>query len=372
VDKGEGHLQKTGTKRVLMIADSLGGGGAERQLALLTLSLPEPWQASVFSLGGGIYAERIKASGVDLTMSARRYRADLAPFFALWRTLESTRPDVVHSWGYMACFAADPWCRWRGVPHVAGVIRRGAVYSVRGRFPGLASRLGNLALANSEAGLTAFGVPESRGRVLYNGIADDRLARAPRPRAAAGDFHVTMAATMDDRKDFPALIAAVRQLRAELPYPVRATLLGDGPCRAAWREAAADLEAAGALSFPGRVDEVLDHLADAHAGVLLAVPGWGEGISNSIMEYMAASLPVIATDSGGNPELVVPDETGLLVAAGDGAGVVAALRRLAGDREQAAAMGAAGRRRVEDVFSVSAMVRRAQAIYEEAIALKRR
>ena len=55
-----------------------------------------------------------------------------------------------------------------------------------------------------------------------------------------------------------------------------------------------------------------------------------------------------------------------------GAGVVAALRRLAGDRAQAAALGAAGRRRVDDVFSVSAMVRQAQAIYEEAITISRR
>jgi glycosyltransferase involved in cell wall biosynthesis len=237
-------------------------------------------------------------------------------------------------------------------------------------MPRLASRLGDLALANSQAGLRAFGVPERRGRVLYNGIAPERLVRAAAARRPGNDFHVVMAATMDDRKDFPALIAAVRQLRTELPCRVRATLLGDGPMRQAWRAAAPDLEADGTLSFPGRVDEILDHVADAHAGILLAVPGWGEGISNSIMEYMAASLPVVATDSGGNPELVAVGETGLLVAPGDSEGLVAALRMLAGDRENAAAMGRAGRRRVETVFSVPTMIANATAIYAEVMAMK--
>lgn len=357
-------------KTVLMLSDSLGGGGAERQLTLLASTLTAPWQASVFSLGGGVYVDKIRAAGVPLTLVPRRFRLDPLPFGQLWKAIAATQPAVVHSWGHLSCFAADLYCRPRGIPHVAGVIRRGAVYSARGRLPVLASRLGDLALANSRAGLEAFGVSARRGRVLYNGIAPERLARALAPRCPGDGFQVVMAATMDDRKDFPSLIAAVRRLREELPFPVRATLLGDGPSRPAWRAAAADLEADGTVSFPGRVEEVLDHVAGAHTGILLAVSGWGEGISNSIMEYMAASLPVVATDSGGNPELVIDGETGCLVAAGDGEGLVAALRKLAMNREMAAAMGQAGRRRVETVFSVPTMIANAVAIYEEAIAMK--
>ena len=363
-------MQPNESRRVLMLADGLGGGGAERQLALLASSLASPWEVSVFSVGGGVYVEKIRTAGVPITLAPRRFRTDLAPFFKLWQAIAATRPAVVHSWGHMSCFAAELYCRPRGIPHVAGVIRRGAIYSLRGRLPRLASHLGDLALANSRAGLQAFGVSARRGRVLYNGIAPERLDRAPVPQGLKDEFHVVMAATMDDRKDFPSLIAAVRRLREELPFPIRAILLGDGPNRATWRLAAADLEADGIVSFPGRVDEVLDHMTDADAGILLAVPGWGEGISNSIMEYMAASLPVVATNSGGNPELVVDGETGLLVTAGDVEGLVAALRELAGDRERAAAMGRAGRRRIETVFSVPTMTANAEAIYEEVIALK--
>ena len=72
----------------------------------LASCLTAPWQASVFSLGGGIYADRLREAGVPLTLAPRRYRADLAPFGQLWRTLVATEPTVVHSWGYMACLVA--------------------------------------------------------------------------------------------------------------------------------------------------------------------------------------------------------------------------------------------------------------------------
>ncbi|MGD9547299.1 MAG: glycosyltransferase [Candidatus Krumholzibacteriia bacterium] len=365
-------MVRTSPRKVLMLADSLGAGGAERQLALLAASLQDEWRASVFSLGAGIFADRIRELGIPLELAPRRFKLDVAPFFRLWQTIGRTRPDVVHSWGHMACFAAEAYCRPRRIPHVAGVIRRGAVYSVRGRFPRLASRLGDLALANSRAGLVAFGVPDRRGRVLYNGFPAERLERAPVPISRPGEFHVVMAATMDDRKDFPLLIEAIRRLRSSGGVRVRGTLLGDGPFRETWRTEAADLIEDGALAFPGRVEEILDHLGNADAGVLLGVPGWGEGISNSIMEYMAARLPVVATENGGNPELVIPGETGFLVKAADVEGVVAALRGLMADPERARAMGQAGRRRVETVFSVPAMIETIVSVYAEALDLRGR
>jgi len=268
--------------------------------------------------------------------------------------------------------AADVYCRAKGIPHVAGVIRRGTVYSLRGWMPRLASRLGDLALGNSQAGLTAFGVHESRGRVLHNGFDPDRLAKARLADAPAEPFHLVMAATMDDRKDFPGFIAAVRRLKDRLPLPVKATALGGGPRLEECRTAAADLIADGVMALPGRVDEPMDFFADAHVGVLLGVKGWGEGISNSIMEYMAAGLPVVCSDSGGNPELVLDGQTGFLIAPEDLESLVDRLGHLANDPDLAQSLGAAGRLRIETEFSVPTMTTHATRIYEEAIAKKKR
>jgi len=350
-----------------MVCDSLGGGGAERQLALLSTSLQATWDVAVCSLGSGIYAEKLPRMGVPLTLVPRKFRFDPSPALKMWRAIGAFQPDVVHSWGHMSCMAADVYCRAKGIPHVAGVIRRGTVYSLRGWMPRLASRLGDLALGNSQAGLTAFGVPAARGRVLHNGFDPDRLALAQAANPPETPFHLVMAATMDDRKDFSGFITAVRRLQDDLPTAVKATALGGGPRLEALRADAADLLAAGTLSMPGRVDEPMDYLKDAHVGVLLGVKGWGEGISNSIMEYMAAGLPVVCSDSGGNPELVLDGQTGFLVEPENLAGLVERLTYLAENRDKVRVLGAAGRRRIETDFSVPTMTTNASRIYEEAI-----
>ncbi len=368
---GGKYLPQERSRKVLLVCDSLGGGGAERQLALLATHLAAPWQVTVISLGGGIYADVLREAGIELIMIPRRFRFDPSPLLAMSRAIRDLRPEVVHSWGHMACMAADPVCRIMRIPHVAGVIRRGSIHSLRGRLPQLASRFGDIALANSRAGLEAFGVPARRGRVLHNGFAPERLERPPAVRRPGEPFHVVMAATMDDRKDYPSLIEAVRRLADETPVRVKATALGGGSSLGKYRGLAEDLIQAGIMEFPGRVDEVMEYLDQAHVGVLLGVAGWGEGISNSIMEYMAAGLPVIATDAGGNPELVVHGETGFLIPPGDVDGLVRHLRDLSEDRERASAMGRAGRSRIEREFSVAAMLDRIGEIYEEVIAMKR-
>jgi glycosyltransferase involved in cell wall biosynthesis len=119
------------------------------------------------------------------------------------------------------------------------------------------------------------------------------------------------------------------------------------------------------------VDEVMDHYGEADVGVMLSSPIHGEGLSNSIMEFMACGLPVVCTDQGGNRELVVEGETGFLVPVSDAEALVDRLRRLAGHRDEARAMGAAGRRRIVSEFSVARMCDRAAAIYHEAIAMAR-
>jgi len=363
-------LQQKQQKHVLLVCDSLGGGGAERQLALLATHLAEPWRVTVAALGGGLFADVIQEAGVELIMLPRRFRLDVSPLINMAKTVKSLHPDVVHSWGHMACMAADPVCRSMGIPHIAGVIRRGSVYSWRGRWPQLASRLGDIALANSQAGLKAFGVPAKRGRVLHNGIAPERMLRHPASGRPAEPFHMVMAATMDDRKDFPTLIEATHRLLETSVVKIKTTALGAGALWEKFRSLAGDLVDKGAMEFPGRVDEIMDYLDEAHVGILLGPEGWGEGISNSIMEYMAAGLPVIATDAGGNPELVKQGETGFLIPPGDVESLVKYLLELVDDREQAVAMGQAGRRRIETEFSVSAMLKRAGEIYDEVISMK--
>jgi len=362
-------------KKILMVCDSLGGGGAERQLTLMSTSLVDPWQVSVFALEGGVFADEMRAAGIPLNISPRKFRLDPSPIIALWREIDRLRPDVVHSWGWMTSFAAEICCRRWKIPHVSGVIRRAMLPTSRAWTLKRACSLGTVVVANSQAGLDVFGIPPGRGRVLYNGFAPERLERADFDRTTSsrdphGRLQVVMAATMDNRKDFPLLIESARQLLDDGRFEASFTLLGSGSDHDALVASAADLIETGYMEFPGRVHEVMDYYESTHVGVMLSTPIHGEGLSNSIMEFMASSLPVVCTDQGGNRELVVDGVTGFLIPPSNAEALTEKLNWLEANRDQALAMGRAGRKRIETEFSVARMVDRAGKIYSEVMAGK--
>jgi glycosyltransferase involved in cell wall biosynthesis len=92
-------------------------------------------------------------------------------------------------------------------------------------------------------------------------------------------------------------------------------------------------------------------------------PSFQEGFSNAILEAMAAGNPVVATAVGGNPEAVVHESTGLLVPPGDAGALAAATVSLLNDAGAAAKLGAAGRQRVADTFTLRRMIESYEALY---------
>jgi glycosyltransferase involved in cell wall biosynthesis len=173
---------------------------------------------------------------------------------------------------------------------------------------------------------------------------------------------------MQGVKDQPSLVCAfLKALEAQpaLRDRLRLALVGDGPLRAQCR---AQLEAAGASDLawlPGERSDVPELLRAFDCFVL---PSLAEGISNTILEAMASGLPVIATDVGGNADLVGHGSTGLVVPAADAHALAAAITQLANAPEQARAFGRAGRARVEAQFSMPAMVAAYQNVYDGHLA----
>lgn len=176
-----------------------------------------------------------------------------------------------------------------------------------------------------------------------------------------------MAARMSLEKDWLLLLEAARALsRDETDWKFLA--VGRGHDRDALVAGATDLIDGGVVEFLEGGLEVLPSIASADIGVLLTDPSiHAEGCSNSIMEYMACGLPVVCTDSGGNPELVENGATGYLVPPQDAHALVSALRALRGDPEGAREMGREGRRRLEPRFSVNTMVDGYVAIYDSLL-----
>jgi sugar transferase (PEP-CTERM/EpsH1 system associated) len=206
---------------------------------------------------------------------------------------------------------------------------------------------------------------------IFNGVDIDRFAPAAASARPPGcpftEPGLCLAGTvgrMQTVKAQPLLAKAfvlALTRRPDLRARLRLALVGDGPLRA---ECEAELQRAG-LSGLGWLPGGRDDVPAVMQGLdLFVLPSLAEGISNTILEAMACGLPVVATRVGGNADLVEDGRTGQIVPAGDVQALADALCRWADDEAACRAAGAAGRARVEALFSLPAMVAAYQRIYE--------
>jgi glycosyltransferase involved in cell wall biosynthesis len=237
-------------------------------------------------------------------------------------------------------------------------------------------------VANAEAvrrELVAEGVRAEKVVTIYNGLDLSRLtppenfAREESLAAlhlaeARGRRLVTIVANMRHPvKDQHTFLRAARRVKAEIP-DAAFVLAGEGELLETLRAYAAELGLESDAFFIGRCERVAELLALSDMCVLSSVH---EGFSNSILEYMAAARPVVATDVGGAREAVSEGLTGYLVAPGDDALMAARIIELLRDTARAREMGRAGRRVVEEKFSQRAQLARTEELYERLLAARR-
>lgn len=221
----------------------------------------------------------------------------------------------------------------------------------------------------------AIGVPPARITQIVNGVdtavfnhASTREAPPGCPFADPALWVCGTVGRLQPVKD-PTLLAHafVRaiEMAPALRSRMRLVVVGDGPLAA---EIAAILRQANALDLawlPGARDDIAGVLRGLDAFVL---PSLAEGISNTILEAMASGLPVIATDVGGNAELVVDGETGTLVPAGDVDALTEVLLQYVRDPDLARRRGRVARARAERLYSVDAMIGQYASLYERLLA----
>jgi glycosyltransferase involved in cell wall biosynthesis len=299
--------------RVLFLTDSLSNGGAERQLELLVKNLPPEWERRVWSLNDGPYNKIIKESGVEVFLTKRRWRLDVSPAFNLWKLVNVWQPDIIHAWGWMSALAAVPICRLKLIPLINGSIRSGRRPIKRAREQGLTLKLADSIIANSQAGLLAWGIDSKRGRVVYNGFDPLRIPLTNKQVIRDDRFCVIMTGRMVREKDYSTFFEAAGIL-SKKEHGWRFIAVGYGAERLHNLSYAEKVMQNGIVEFPEPGLEVLEWVRKADVGVLLTNPFFhAEGCSNSIMEYMACGLPVICSEGGGNHEIVLDSQTGFLI-----------------------------------------------------------
>lgn len=380
------------SKRILFVITTLEIGGAERQVSQITVELKKRgWDPEVFAfwpcgplrsilLENGIPVhgvvlpgwltvifrnERLK-SRIGLVLSALR----LLP--KLWRR----RPDIIHFFLPAAYIVGGMTSLLSPVP-VRIMSRRSLRHYQEARplFASIERWLHphmTMICGNSQAVLNELkeeGIPPQRLRLIYNGIdaltyaqpLDRELIRA-RHGIPVDALVFVIVANLIPYKGHADLIAAFSSIQSRLPDPWLLLCLGrDDGILGSLREQA---EAGGIddnIRFLGSRTNVPDFLRLADVGVLCSHE---EGFSNAILEGMAAGLPMVVTNVGGNAEAVLDGETGRVVPPKNPALLAQALLEVATDPERSK-MGRKGRQRVEALFSLNACIDAYESLYQE-------
>jgi len=363
--------------RILICVDAFGVGGKERQAVELIRGLassPEIDSRIVCFDGDDFYLNDLTAAGIRVEFIPRRVRWDIGIFRRLQRRIDAFRPHVIHTNGLVSSFYALPLAKRRGVPLINGSIRNAfANGGIRWNIEKLLLDRSDYRVANSHAGLRSRGLSEvdRRNLVIHNGFDFTRVERAvPDVRSEAagvtppGTTVVGMVAEFNQYKDYRTLIEAARIVSRKRDDILFLTV-GNGETLETSRRLADGLAN---VRFLGKRKDVEAVVAGFDIGVLCS---FIEGLSNSIMEYMALGKPVVATDGVGTRELVADGETGLLVGQSDAFAVAAAIEYLTDHKDVARRMGQAGRTKLRDEFSLSRMVEETIALYNRAAATGR-
>lgn len=356
------------------VISGLDVGGAEQMLSQIASATAKPPNSAVVVslLPGGIYAERLRAAGVEvIELACKRPVQGIFDIFRLARQIRIRKPDVVQGWMYhgdLAALIALVLSGRRSRTRLIWGIRcsnmdltqYGPSLRLIVKLCAFLSCWPDTVTANSQAGLDAHRALGYRPRhtmVLDNGIDTDTFRPDPETRRAVrrelkiDDNAVVLAflARVDVMKDHGMFLEAMKYMPN-----FQALLIGEGTQ---------------SLTLPkntralGRRDDIAALLATCD--FIVSSSAFGEGFSNAIAEGMACGLPAIATDVGDARRIV--GETGVVVPPRDLSALIGGIRQLVAETsDRRASRSGAARARIVENFSLSAAVDRFTSCYGSA------
>jgi glycosyltransferase involved in cell wall biosynthesis len=301
------------------------------------------------------------------------------------------RIQIVHGYNFYANVFALPAARWGSAPVVIASIRDRGVYLSRKQkaVQKAVCRLADCVLVNADAirdWLLDQGYAAGNIVVIRNGVDLTRFPERPPSDALRREFQIPSGAPIigvvgrvrplkgvEDAIDAAAILAArhpdVRLLIVGEAVTTRDGVLTEDRAYLDSLRARADRAGLGTRAiFTGYRSDVPSILAQLTVSVQ---PSLNEGLSNVVLESMAAAAPTVATRVGGTPEALVPGVTGLLVAPSDSPALATAVERLLDEPALAMALGLAGRRRIQDRFALERMNQATLDLYKELLARRR-
>lgn len=365
--------------RVMHILHTLGIGGLEKGVVNLANKLnSKGFEISICCLeASGVFESRLspgvkvfvlhKSKGIDYTLPLR-----LAGLFRRERTMIVhthnvgtylygaiaakllSRVKLVH--GEHGDLLQPSGCRWRDL-------------TIRRCFSYMTDMIHTVSADMRHTLICMVRVNPRKAVAILNGVELEKFDKMSVSQCrrtlgiGSNEFVIGTVGRLSPVKNFELLIQVIPELNRAGIYP-KVLLVGDGPSRPNLESLAKQYHLAGQVFFLGSRSDVPELL---NAMDIFVLPSLSEGLSNSILEAMAAGVPVIASDVGGNSELVLRNETGFLFPPQDKAMLAQRILQLAIDPEKRRRMGMLGCKRAERLFSLEVMIGNYERLYRDVL-----
>jgi L-malate glycosyltransferase len=350
-------------------------GGSERQFAVLARNLTPPQfqtHLGCVSRRGPLAHNFPDAEQFPLGGSLFGWRSLLARL-KLCRHLSEHRVQVAHAFDFYANLTLIPAARLARVPVVIGSHRQlgDLMTTAQFRAQAAAFRWCDAVVCNSQAAATrllAAGLSPDKIAVIGNALPDEAFTAATTALPKRPDIvRVGMVARMNHRyKNHSGFLRVAAELHQHIPN-AEFVLVGDGPLRQELEREASTLGLGTSAVFLGDRQDMPAILASLDVAVN---PSDSESLSNVILEAMAAGLPVVAYNVGGNSELLT-EQRGALISPGNETGFAEAVQKLLADGALREQFGQSARQFAEEHFSLDQVRQRYGELYVSLLQKKR-
>ncbi len=360
--------------KILFFINSLSAGGKERRLTELLKGLKgnSTINFELVVMSEEIHYKELIEQETKIHKLIRNKKKDIVIFKKIWRICKIYQPDIIHCWDSMTAFYLSPLCKILKIKLINGMIVGCPTKQNISNPHWLRARLtfpfSDCVVGNSKAGLKAYKAPEDKSFVIYNGFNFKRHNNMTPPEDIRKEldiktrFIVGMVASFSINKDYKTFYQA-----AEIILSRRndITFLAIG-------NRTDSIESRGLINpdliqnfrLLGIRSDIESIINIFDIGVLAT---FTEGISNSILEYMAAGKPVIATRGGGTSEIVLDSETGFIVDVSQPNQLAEKMEVLLNDTALRKRLSMQAKLRVETMFSIDRMVNEYISLYQSVI-----
>jgi len=360
--------------KILFYIDSLGSAGKERRLVELmkAIKASREIEFELATMSRLIHYREVFDLNIKIHYLVRETKKDFSVFYRLYKLCKIMRPDLIHCWDSMTAVYSVPVCKVLHIPLINGMVTnsplRWNIFNTNLLRSKLTFPFSNYIVGNSKAGILAYRAPSERSYIIHNGFDFNRINNIIEKKIILKElniktkFVVGMVASFSKAKDYKTFLSAAQTIlkqRTDVTFVAIGyqtdSIIIKSLIETKWSQY---------FKFLGIKTDIESYI---NAMDICVLSTFSEGISNSILEYMALGKPVVATEGGGTNEILIDNQTGFLVKTSDSKDLSEKIQMLLQNENLRINMGNSGKKCIQEKFSIDKMTNKYISLYKEVI-----